>query len=265
MSIVRILNPVTYEILEEYDFLDLLETALAERGLHYRVVGKVENVNIMVPMLVGENPYGALIQLIDHDVVLAREGVRISEAVAQNYQLYITFMDIPILRGYVAVKAKVGRKSYWFANTHLEPAHPDVKLYQALELLAFLQDKDEPVIIVGDLNAPAPDDPTYQTVIASGYIDAWNRNRVRPLISGYTNPHDYDLRNTEIKLNQRIDLILVRKQLEMANPLNIGPVWAYVIGDELEDMIRNPDDGTMMWPSDHAGVIALLRIPYIGK
>ena len=114
-------------------------------------------------------------------------------------------------------------------------------------------------------NAPAPDDLTYQTVIASGYVDAWNRNRVSPQTLGYTNPHDYDLRNTEIKLNQRIDLIMVRKQLEMTNPLDIGPVWAYVIGDELEDMIRNPNDGTMMWPSDHAGIIALLRIPYIGK
>ncbi len=45
---------------------------------------------------------------------------------------------------------------------------------------------------------------------------------------------------------------------------NIGPVFACVIGDELDDRILNPNDGTLLWPSDHAGVVALLRIPVLG-
>jgi len=268
VAIIRILDPATYEVLEEYDFLALLEAALADRGLHYRVVGAVQDVEITVPMLVDMNPYGALVQLVDRDVVLARRDVRIFEddVFEENYSQFISFMGIPILRGYVALRARVGRKEYWFANTHLEPAHPGVKQDQAAELMTFLEDrtaeKNLPVIIVGDLNAPAPEDPTYQSFLAAGYVDAWTRNRVRPRVPGFTNPHDSDLRNTEIKLNQRIDLILVRKQLGMGPLFIIGPVWAWVVGDELEDRILNPDDGTWMWPSDHAGVIALLRIPY---
>jgi hypothetical protein len=259
-------------IVEEFDFLALLEEALADRNLNYDVVGSIEDVNITMPMPVSFEPLilGS-VQLIDYDVVLARNDVKILDVVEQSYTQFIDFLGNPILRGYVAVKAKVGRKMYWVASTHLEPDDPNVKQDQAMELITFLQTKNLPVIVLGDLNTPAPLDLTYQTFLANGYVDAWTRNRVRPKTTGNTNCSDPDpdlgpiLRDPARILDQRIDLILVKSQLGICGYHYIGPVWAYVVGDEVDDMIENPDDGTMMWPSDHAGVIALLRIPYVHK
>ena len=253
-----------------FDYLQILQDAIAARGLEYHVAGIIENFDVEMPMFVGPNPYNPLdyddARLIDFDVILARKDVKILDVVEKNYWDYINLMGvIPILRGYVAVKAKVGHKKYWVANTHLEPDDPGVKQNQGIELITFLQNKTLPVIVLGDLNTPVPDDPTYQTFLANGYVDTWKRNRVRPRTPGLTSPHHYLLRNQEIMLNQRIDLILVKSQMGIGGFHHIiGPVWAYVVGDELEDMILNPEDGTMMWPSDHAGVIALLRIPYFG-
>lgn len=259
-------------IVKEYDFLALLEGALADRNLNYSVVGSIEDVNITMPLLISlEPPIFGSVQLVDYDVLLARNDVKILDVVEQNYTQFIDFLGNPILRGYVAVKAKVGRKMYWVASTHLEPDDPNVKQDQAMELITFLQNKSLPVVVLGDLNTPAPLDPTYQTFLVYGYVDAWTKNRVRPRTPGNTNCSDPDpdlgpiLRDPARILDQRIDLILVKSQIGICGYHYIGPVWAYVVGDEVDDMIKNPEDGTDMWPSDHAGVIALLRIPYIPR
>ena len=40
----------------------------------------------------------------------------------------------------------------------------------------------------------------------------------------------------------------------------IGPVSAFVVGDELDDRILTPLL-ELLWPSDHAGVVAELQLP----
>jgi hypothetical protein len=256
-----------------FDYLQILRDAIAARGLEYEIAGLIKNFDVEMPMFVGPDPYDPLcyddVRLIDFDVILARNDVKISAKKEENYTDHINLMGaIPILRGYVAVKAKVGHKNYWVANTHLEPDDPFVKQNQAMELITFLQKKKHPVIVIGDLNAPASEDATYQTFLENGYVDAWTRNLVTPKTPGFTNSSNPDpelgpiLRDPDRILDQRIDLILVKSQIGICGYHFIGPVWAYVVGDELDDMILNPDDGTMMWPSDHAGVIALLWIPY---
>lgn len=260
--------------LEEYDFLSILQDALIARGLDYNIAGIVQDIDIIVPMLVSLDPFIlGWVQLIDSDVVLARNGVEILESYPVNYfeQLYVPSLDIYVPRGYVSVKAKVGKKTYRFVNTHLEPVleidgfqDPSVQLAQAQELIEAFQYETLPVIIVGDLNTPTPHGNTYQLFEANGYVDAWTRNLVQPKILGYTTPHDSNLRNTDIMLDRRIDFIMVKSHVGMNGIHNIGPVFAYVVGDELDDQILNPDDGTLLWPSDHAGVVALLRIPVLG-
>ncbi|MEJ2104624.1 MAG: hypothetical protein P8X47_08615, partial [Ignavibacteriaceae bacterium] len=71
-----------------------------------------------------------------------------------------------------------------------------------------------------------------------------------------TASHDPDLRNTTVKLDHRIDFIMVRSNVWLFNRQVIGPVLAFVVGDELRDMTPSG-----LWPSDHAGVIARLQIP----
>jgi hypothetical protein len=258
-----------------FDYLQILRDAIAARGLEYKVAGIIQNFDVEMPMFVGQDPEDPQcyddVRLIDFDVILARNDVKISAKKEENYTDHINLMGIiPILRGYVAVKAKVGHKNYWVANTHLEPDDPLVKQNQAMELITFLQKKKHPVIVIGDLNAPAPEDPTYQTFLANGYVDAWTRNLVTPKTPGFTNSSNPDpelgpiLRDPDRNLDQRIDLILVKSQIGICGYHFIGPVWAYVVGDELEDRIyfEYEDFYPWLWPSDHAGVIALLWIPY---
>jgi hypothetical protein len=261
-----------------FDYLQILMDALTARELEYEVAGIITNFDVEMPMFVFDE-YGNVIglddaRLIDFDVLLARKDVEIFDVVEQNFTDSIKLLGvIPILRGYVAAKIKVGRKMYWVASTHLEPEDPEVKQNQGIELITFLQDKELPVIVLGDLNTPAPTDQTYQTFLANGYVDTWTRNRVRPIIQDNTASSDPDLplgpilRNPGRILDQRIDLILVRSQTGVGGYHSIGPVWSYVVGDELKDRYYFEYDGLYpwLWPSDHAGVIALLRIPYIQK
>jgi len=261
-----------------FDYLQILREALTARELEYEVAGIITNFDVEMPMFVGPDPYNPLdyddARLIDFDVLLARKDVEIFDVVEQNFADSIKLMGfIPILRGYVAAKIKVGRKMYWVASTHLEPEDPEVKQNQGVELITFLQNKELPIIVLGDLNTPAPTDQTYQTFLANGYVDTWVKNLVKPIIQGNTASSDPDLplgpilRNPSRILDHRIDLILVKSQTGISGYHSIGPVWSYVVGDELNDRFYFEYDGLYpwLWPSDHAGVIALLRIPYIQK
>jgi hypothetical protein len=244
------------------DFLDILLNALQEKGLDYRVVGMIENFDAEVPMITGINPLSFDdIRLNDFDVVLARNDVDVDNVVAQNYQAYLSlppqFGGVIFRRGYVAMDATVGSKTYRFVSTHFESEVEQIRHAQAEELVGTLQNETKPVILVGDLNSRAPEGPTYQFLLSQNFVDTWTRNLVGFLNrDGYTASHDPDLRNTTVKLDHRIDFIMVRSNVWLFNRQVIGPVLAFVVGDELRDMTPSG-----LWPSDHAGVIARLQIP----
>jgi hypothetical protein len=248
------------------DFLDILLNALQEKGLDYRVAGIIENFDAEVPMLTGFTPPSTFtfddIRLTDYDVVLARNDVDVDNVVAQNYQAYLPLpqFGVNFRRGYVAMDATVGDKTYRFVSTHFESEGEPIRYAQAEELVATLQSETKPVILVGDLNTRASGEPTYQYLLSQDFVDTWTRNLVRFINpDGYTASHDPDLRNTTVKLDHRIDLVMVRTNEWRFNRQVIGPVLAFVVGDELRD--RTPSG---LWPSDHAGVIARLQIP-IGR
>jgi hypothetical protein len=244
------------------DFLDVLMTALQQRGLNYQVAGMIENFDVEVPMVTSPTPTFDDVRLTDYDVVLARSDVDVSNVDEQNYQqgLPIPGFGFDLKRGFVAIDAEVGRKTYRFINTHLESETELVRYAQAQELVSYLDNETKPIILVGDLNTPAPNGVVYQYLIGEGYEDAWTHNRIPFNEDGYTAIHDPDLRNTTVKLDHRIDLILVKSHKTPGIKQIIGPVWAFVVGDELED--RTPSG---LWPSDHAGVIARLQIPVKSK
>jgi len=256
-----------------FDYLDILMLALANRSLSYYVVESVKNADVEVPMLVSPPPNLAFddIRLTDFDVLLARHDVVTTNVVTKNYLAVLSLPGTPIVipRGYVSADAKVGHKTYRVVNTHLEPflipGFPNFKLEQALELIADLQDVMLPTIILGDFNT-ASGELVYDVFASYGYIDAWTRNQIQPEIPGYTSGHDSDLRNDVVDLDRRIDLILVRSNVGVNGIHNIGPVFSWVVGDELEDRIPILFDGiqSLIWPSDHAGIVALLRIPVSG-
>lgn len=246
-----------------YNYLDILMSALENYGLHYKVAGIIQNADVELPMLVSSNPPAFDdVRLTDHDVVLAREDVDISNVMAENYQarLIVPEVGIQIPRGFVAVDARTGGKKYRFVSTHLEPAPNDlilqIQLAQAGELAASLADEKLPIVMLGDFNSPAPTGATYQFFESQGFIDTWTHNLLKYNPNGYTCCFTPDLRNPEITLSERIDIVYVRKKSLFGGGQFIGPVISVVVGDELRD--RTPSG---LWPSDHAGVAARLQIP----
>lgn len=245
-----------------YDYLGILMQALRANGAHYKVAGVIQDTDIELPMIVSQDPLKFDdVRLTDYDVILVRRDVRVSDVVAQNYQtkLVIPGSGIAVLRGFVAVKAKIGHQSYRVVNTHLEPTSDlvplDIQLGQAQELLTFLEHEKLPVILTGDFNSIAPDGETYKLVLSQGFTDIWTENYLKHNPDGYTYGHDYDLLNPVANFYNRIDYIFVRKESRFFPKPIIGPVFAVVVGDE--QFNRTPSG---LWPSDHGGVVARFHL-----
>jgi Endonuclease/Exonuclease/phosphatase family len=248
-----------------YDYLDIFLAALSAKGLHYSVAGIIQNADVEVPMLVNTNPLEFDdVRLTDYDVVLVRNGVQVSNVLEANYQARLivpignTQIEIP--RGYVALDATIGSKTYRFVNTHLEPAPiPELiplQLAQAQELAATLENETKPLIVVGDFNSEATSGDTYQFMVSQDYVDSWTQNLIPFNPDGYTAPHDYNLLNPTVNFDKRIDLIFVKSDVWNQGQQDIGPVYGIVVGDEYWNRTTSG-----LWPSDHGGVVARLRIP----
>jgi endonuclease/exonuclease/phosphatase family metal-dependent hydrolase len=245
-----------------YDFLELLLEALEDKGLHYEAVATVQNVDIEVPSATGED-----VRLTDRDVLLARRDVEIDDVEAHNFAARLVVPlggpggpVVTILRGWVEADATIDDLTYRVANTHLEPAPQPaiipVQLAQATELITALADEQGPVIALGDFNSAADGSttPTYATLLAAGYLDAWSQARRHD--PGYTCCQAADLRNPVSQLSERIDLILVKQPYAPHARKILADVDAVVLGDERWSRTRSG-----LWPSDHAGVAAGFKLP----
>ncbi len=246
------------------DYLEILLAALQARGLDYRVAGKVQNVDVELPMIVGTEPLAFDdVRLTDFDVVLARADVEVSNVVARNYQarLPLANLGIEVPRGYVALDARVGSGRIRFASTHLEDTpFPEVQMAQAQELAAALSGETQPVVLVGDFNSPAPDGDTTAFLASQGYADAWVGSALRDPGDGLTWGHAADLRNETVQLTQRLDLVLTRDPLPATSRVRLAAARASVWGDEASERTVSG-----LWPSDHAGVTAELAFTLAGR
>lgn len=235
------------------DYLQILLAALAARGLSYTPVAITQDFDIEAPMVTSAAPTFSDLRLTDREVILARSDVAVSNVQQHNYLAYTRlFGFIPTLRGWAAVDATIGGKTFRFVTTHLEPDSQDpavnaIQVAQANELLAAQSGATIPVIILGDFNSAADGSTTatYGNVLAAGYRDAWGETR--PGARGYTCCQSEDLRNRVSQFHARIDLIFFRGELSALAAAEVAIV---------------PADKTPsgLWPSDHAGVYAGLRV-----
>jgi endonuclease/exonuclease/phosphatase family metal-dependent hydrolase len=245
-------GPIGGALTPSYDFLRLLLDALAARGLAYRPA--VANVNFG-----GALPVGAttMVRFTDRDVILVRAGGRLRLSQPQSHT-FLAKLVIPtaipglaftVPRGWSAVDVTVGGRTVRFADTHLEAFSADVRAQQAAELLGALLGSRRPVVLVGDLNS-TPDDAAgaYGTLTRGGFADAWVV--VHGPEGGFTSGQSADLDNVPSLLDHRIDDVLYQ-------PVGVRATAAEVIGEELGD--RTPAG---LWPSDHAGVVARLRLTF---
>lgn len=228
------------------DHIGVLLDALTDRGLAYSVVAVSTGMDVEVPMAVSPTEFDDM-RLTDHEVILARNGVGISNVEERNFAVNLEIPMLTILRGWVAVDATIGGETVRFLSTHLEPPEyaPQVQLAQAAEIMAELAGETLPVVVVGDLNtnADGSSTTTYADFLAAGYSDAWAEAGTG---LGLTCCHDDDLQNATTNFVKRIDYILFKGGLEV--------VSADVVGDDPAE--RTPFG---LWASDHAGVVAKLR------
>ena len=238
-----------------YDFLRILRRALADRGLRYRI-GSVQNEADVE----GPTSYGYDVRLTMRDAILVkrRKGLRIRRRSGDNFTAAFT-VPTPVgvynvLRGWTAVDMSYRGRRFRFLNTHLEAYIPAVRQAQAAELVAPGGPADRArVILAGDLNSE-PDsrdngDPVpYETLIGAGFRDTWD------LAHGTRPANSCCLDQENIKdpppapFDHHIDHILVKPRM--------GTLSNRIVGNNRRNRTRSG-----LWPSDHGGHVAKLRLP----
>jgi endonuclease/exonuclease/phosphatase family metal-dependent hydrolase len=218
-------------------------------GARYEVAAEIQSSDVELPSATGQD-----IRLTDRDAILVRRGVKVTDPRAGLYAARAVYpffggaVLVPAPRAWTSVVAKVHGRSFLFFNTHLETEQvPPVQVAQGLEAIAILGAQPLPVIAVGDFNSAADGSttPTYANLLAAGLRDAWPM--ARPRSEGLTCCQREDLRNPLSQLSSRIDLVLSR-----GVP---GGVAAIRVGSQPFERTRSG-----LWPSDHEGVVAVVRV-----
>jgi len=252
-----------------YDFLAILESDLAARGLDYSVASIAHNANIGPAPLVSETcpvvsgQFTCSVQLEDRDVILVNDDT--PELTWSNPQSgHYTAQQViespvgPLSfnRGWASIDARLRHLPFRFVDTHLETEEsPLVQEEQAAEFLAG-PGKGGTIVATGDFNSAADGSTTtsYAQLTAPGrFRDAWDEEQLGPGSSccqeSNTPPLAPGALNNPVStLRTRIDLILSRGAARSA-------------GDEAELIGDTPFQATPpFWPSDHAGVVGTLHL-----
>jgi hypothetical protein len=263
-------DPATPARITFADYLLALTLELAAKGLHYEPVAVVENLDIEFP--VDLPPHGFVdLRLTDRDVILARSDVVSESVLTGNFSatrvVTISFDGeqtvVPVPRGFVVAEGTVEGVRMRVASAHLETGDDlGTQQAQARELIEVLRelraDRPLPEILLGDFNSPAPpavpSGVTYQKLIDAGFVDT---DPGEP--GGFTCCHPPTLVSDRVLLSSRIDLVLVRN---VKGATTLRPSATEIVGDEPGDRITvsSPSGPLLLWPSDHAGVVAQVRI-----
>ena len=238
-----------------YDFVQLIVADLAGLGYAYTAAATSTNFQAEAPGLLSTGP--AYVAFTDRDVILARTEAKMSVSNAQhgNYAVSVSVVSptlgtVVIPRGWASVDASVRGTSFRFVDTHLEAYSALVRNYQALQLTGMLAGFAGQLVVAGDFNSSAPpagadDSAAYNVMLAQGYADGW---LAKPRSgSGFTCCQAGSLDNPVSQLDERIDFVFTR-----GGPSALG---MQLVGNQ-------PGDRTAggLWPSDHAGVVADVRI-----
>jgi len=235
------------------DLLQSLLDELAGLGQRYRAVAIVPGLDAQVPSALGFD-----VRVTIQDAILVRAGSDELEVSNLQIEQFGIKLSAPTLvgpftdpRGWTAIDVKMRGHRFRFVTTHLDSVVPAIRVAQAKELLLTAANTSLPVVMAGDFNIAAdtgldPSFPAYQAIINAGFTDAWQSKRAPD--PGFTAHQAENLLNPTSVLNHRIDLVLFRGAFGVAE-INL-------IGDQPAD--RTPSG---LWPSDHAGVAATLRLP----
>jgi exonuclease III len=242
----------------EYDYLVILQKALAAKGMKYVAVATQKDTDVTVPMFAGMDASGAPIldgvQIVDRDILLVREGLTTSRVESGRFKvgLPVSLGDssLEVVRGWVSAVIETKDGSVRFVSTHLEDMVPEAQAAQANELLGLVAEEKLPVVLVGDFNAK-PGTATPSLVTKAGFVDSWAQSN--PNDPGFSCCQDVDLSKT-LPFTERIDYVFVKNA---ASPDRIrGEVKGLLVGSDPK--VRTPKG---LWASDHAGYAASFPLP----
>jgi endonuclease/exonuclease/phosphatase family metal-dependent hydrolase len=239
----------------EYDFVELLVNALAERGLRYEVVAVSTGFDVELPRLTSFDPLEFEdLRLTEREVILAaadrRPRMKLSNIQAGHFETNLDLGFVVVNRGWASVDVKTRGEEFRFITTHLEADDELVRRSQSNELLLGPARTSMPVVLVGDFNSNANGDETsaaYFNLLSGGLRDAWSE--AFPGEAGTTCCQD-ELLISPVPFSasqERIDLVFLRGDLRVAE--------IAVVGARITD--KTPSG---LWPSDHAGVVAEIEL-----
>ena len=231
-----------------YDQLASLVSALASDGVHYQVVRVLDEFDVEAPTLLGYD-----VRATDRDAMLARSDLSAKVLSVSNVQAapYVSLLSVPILgnpvsvvRGWISADITgLGRTTRVIA-THLDTVTA-VATAQAQELLNGPAATSLPVIVAADFNTGPGVSSTYGVLLGGGLTDTWSAtNGNDPGLTWAM--HDEDPTDASTTPSIRIDLVLER---------GLTPKADRLVGATTADLTPSG-----LWPSDHAGVVASLRL-----
>jgi endonuclease/exonuclease/phosphatase family metal-dependent hydrolase len=241
----------------QHDFLPLILEALHAEGAFYTPIAIANDLDQAGPL----DMNGNFLRIEDRDAVLLRIGPSLTRVRPYNIETknFTRLFQAPspmmgslqAERSWIAIDAMLEEHKFRFIETHLESLDQAVQVAQARELLAGPAKIELPIVMTGDFNSNGNQTPgapdltsTYPELIAAGFQDTWSA--VNAGDPGNTCCHAPDLRNINLELSRRIDLILTRGA--------ISPISARLVGAEAAARTTSG-----VWPTDHVGVLAKLR------
>jgi len=227
-----------------YDWMTLLQTQLKAKRQPYRVAAEQTELDITVPSAAG---YGLRLKL--GNAVLVRTGTgarisgvkRLSGLFKDQLQVQLPSGKVGLHRGYAGIDGKVAGRKFRFLDPHAEAYSAAAAKGQFQQLLrGAAKSRSLPTIIAGDFNSdPADAEPNaYRAVVGAGFVDTGGR--------AATCCQNETLSNPLSQLKTWIDHIVVRPRATVLS--------TRIFGNRPRDRIRG------LWPSDHAGVIATIRL-----
>lgn len=246
VSVIHVdLTALGLPVVIDQDFLAILQSDLAARGLHYVVAARVHNLTAAPVPGISLDDYDAMLVDADRVNVVAASG--------QTYTANVGVVapGIDLKSGWVMARVTIAGAPYVFASTHLAsgtvPGFAELRGLQAAELAASLPD-GVPAFVMGDLNDHAGS-PMYRTLTGAGFTDTWSA--LRPGTDGFTCCEVADLSNQVPTLVERIDFVLARGVGVLGRIDRVGEVPA--------DRVAGA--AGPVWPSDHAGLVLNLLAP----
>jgi endonuclease/exonuclease/phosphatase family metal-dependent hydrolase len=232
-----------------YDSSKELQKALKKAGTPYKEIVGRDWFDFEAPTALGYD-----VRITQRNVILMRKGSKVKVRKTFSGQFKKHF-DPPTpvgvahqLRGWVGVDATLAKHKFRFVDTHLEaysPAIADQQMQQLLKSSGPLGSKKRDSILVGDFNsAPGANandrgtqrkDNAYDSAIHAGFYN--------PLPKRITCCFKEDLRDPARDSSSWIDHVLVRPKIKA---LKSGITGLKQVGG--------------LYPSDHAGITATLRL-----